>query len=83
LQKLKADLGPIVLAALADNRAVEVVLNADGQLWQERLGEPLREIGRMEPWQAEALICTVAAILKVTVTRERPLLVQLVQLVQL
>jgi P-type conjugative transfer ATPase TrbB len=72
LRKLKADLGPVVLAALEDPLTVEVVLNADGCLWQECLGESMREVGRMEPWQAEALIGTVAAILKVTVTRDNP-----------
>src|SRR5689334_18863328 len=72
LKKLQSDLGPIVLEALADPKTVEVVLNPDGKLWQERLGEPMREIGAMPAWQAEALIGTVAAILKVTVTRDTP-----------
>src|SRR5690242_497161 len=72
LKKLRADLGPVVLAALEDPKTVEVVLNADGRLWQERLGEPMRKIGTMSASQAEAVLRTVAAILKTTVTRERP-----------
>jgi P-type conjugative transfer ATPase TrbB len=72
LRKLRADLGPAVLGALEDLATVEVMLNADGRLWQEKLGEPMREVGRTPAWQAEALIRTVAAILKTTVTRERP-----------
>lgn len=72
LRKLRADLGPIVLDALSDPKTVEVLLNADGRLWQERLGEPMREIGTMPAWQAEAVIRTVAAILKRVVTREIP-----------
>jgi type IV secretion system protein TrbB len=74
LRKLRVDLGPVVLAALEDPKTVEVVLNADGRLWQEKLGEPMRDIGTMPVWQAEALIGTVAAILKVTATRENCLL---------
>ena len=74
LRKLRADLGPVVLGALEDPRTVEVLLNADGRLWQERLGEPLKQIGVMDAWQAEAIIRTVAALLKTIVTRERPLL---------
>jgi P-type conjugative transfer ATPase TrbB len=73
LQKLRADMGKVVLAALEDPKTVEVMLNPDGRLWQERFGEPLRQIGTMPSWQAEALIRTVAALLKSTVTRENPL----------
>ncbi|HEY0793472.1 MAG TPA: P-type conjugative transfer ATPase TrbB [Chthoniobacterales bacterium] len=74
LKKLRLDLGPTVLDALEDPQTVEVMLNADGRLWQERLGEGMREVGRMDPWQAEALIRGVAACLKTTVTWERPLI---------
>lgn len=72
LRKLRADLGPIILDALSDRKTVEVMLNADGRLWQERLGEPMKEIGAMAAWQAEAIVRTVAATLKTVVTRERP-----------
>jgi hypothetical protein len=74
LRKLRADPGAVVLDALSDPKTVEVMLNADGQLWQERLGEPLREIGAMEAWQAEVIVCAVAAILKRVVTRENPII---------
>ena len=73
LKKLRADLGPPVLATLEDRHTIEMVLNPDDRLWQEKLDELMQEIGRMEPWQAEALIRTVAAILKVVVTRENPI----------
>jgi type IV secretion system protein TrbB len=73
LRKLRMDLGPVVLGALEDPRTVEVLLNADGRLWQERLGEPMREIGTMPEWQADCVIRCVAAILKTTVTRENPI----------
>ena len=73
LQKLRADMGKVVLAALEDPKTVEVMLNPDGRLWQERFGEPLRQIGTMPSWQSEAVVRTVAAILKVVVTRENPI----------
>jgi hypothetical protein len=47
LEKLRRDLGPEFLKALTDPETVEIVLNADGFLWQERLGEPMRLIGNM------------------------------------
>ena len=40
--KLQKDLGEVFLAALADPETVEILLNADGTLRQERLGQPLR-----------------------------------------
>src|SRR5689334_1190581 len=72
LRKLRADLGPVVLAALEDPKTVEVLLNADGKLWGERLGEPMRQVGTMDALQAESIVRSVAAILKTMVTRERP-----------
>lgn len=73
-EKLRRDLGPIISAALEDERTIEVMLNPDGQLWQERLGEPMRCIGRMEASRAEAVIKTLASHLDREVTRESPLL---------
>jgi type IV secretion system protein TrbB len=46
LAKLRKDLGEVFLAALEDSETVEIVLNADGTLWQERLGEPLEGSSR-------------------------------------
>ena len=33
------------MAALTDPKTVEIMLNADGKLWQGRLGEKMRQIG--------------------------------------
>jgi type IV secretion system protein TrbB len=72
LEKLRRDLGEVFLAALADPTTVEILLNADGNLWQERLGEPLRPIGTMIASRAEAVLRTVAACLQTTITRDKP-----------
>jgi P-type conjugative transfer ATPase TrbB len=71
--KLERDLGLLVGAALADSRTVEIVLNADGQLWQERLGEPMERIGELPRAKAQAVIETVAGTHGKVVTREFPL----------
>jgi Flp pilus assembly CpaF family ATPase len=55
-KKLERDMGPELLVALNDPRTVEIMLNADGRLWQERLGEPMRCIGTMRVAQAQAII---------------------------
>ena len=44
-RKLERDLGPLLMSALGDSKTVEVMLNADGKLWHERLGEKMRCIG--------------------------------------
>jgi type IV secretion system protein TrbB len=56
LEKLRRDLGEVFLAALDDPDTVEILLNADGTLWQERLGKPLRPIGTMSASRAEAAL---------------------------
>jgi P-type conjugative transfer ATPase TrbB len=72
--KLRADLGPLVRDALEDPKTVEIMLNADGRLWQERLGEPMKEIGWMDRPQAEALIWGVASAMGTVIDAEHPLL---------
>jgi Flp pilus assembly CpaF family ATPase len=73
-KKLERDMGPELLAALNDPRTVEIMLNADGRLWQERLGEPMRCIGTMRVAQAQAIIETVAGYHSKEVTRHKPML---------
>lgn len=72
-RKLERDMGPNLLAALQDSRTVELLLNADGRIWQERLGEPMNCIGSLRPAQGEAIIRTVASYLDKTVTSATPM----------
>jgi Flp pilus assembly CpaF family ATPase len=72
LAKLRKDLGEVFLAALADPETVEIVLNADGSLWQERLGEALHQIGTMTATAADAAMRTLAAFYHSVLTRECP-----------
>jgi len=73
-KKLERDMGPQLLAALHDPRTVEIMLNADGRLWRERLGEPMKCIGTLRVAQAEAVIKTVAGYHGKEVTRGKPTL---------
>src|SRR5580704_754259 len=72
LAKLRKDLGEVFLAALADPETVEIVLNADGTLWQERLGESLQQIGTMTATAADAAMRTLASFHHSVLTRESP-----------
>ena len=74
IEKLRRDLGSVIVTALADPRTVEVMMNADGSIWHERLGEPMKRIGDIAAQRTEAIIKTVAGYLDKTVTRHSPLI---------
>lgn len=73
-EKLWRDLGELVATALQHPQTIEVALNPDGKLWAERIGEPMKCIGTMEPFHAEAVIKTLASHLHEVVTRSTPIL---------
>lgn len=72
--KLERELGPVFLEALRDPRTVELMLNPDGRLWQERLGERMKCIGSMRWTQAQSVIMTVAGYHGKEITKDQPLL---------
>ena len=73
-KKLERDMGPLLLDALHDPKTVELMLNTDGRLWQERLGERMECIGTLRPAQAEAIIKTVAGYHGKEITRTKPII---------
>ena len=73
-KKLERDMGPELLTVLNDPRTVEIMLNADGKLWLERLDEPMQCIGTLRVAQAQAIIETVAGYHGKEVTRSKPVL---------
>ncbi|HVI56688.1 MAG TPA: P-type conjugative transfer ATPase TrbB [Luteibacter sp.] len=73
-EKLLRDLGDAFMNAFNDPRTVEIMLNADSRLWQERLGEGMRCIGSMRPSQSEAVIKTTAGYYGKEITRANPVL---------
>lgn len=74
METLQRNAGQLFLEALRDPLTIEVMLNPDGRLWVERLGEEKKIIGSMEGGKAEALMRVVASSLKKTITYERPIL---------
>jgi P-type conjugative transfer ATPase TrbB len=73
-KKLERDMGPLLMDALNDPRTVELMLNADGRLWQELLGQPMKCIGALRPAQGEAIIKTVAGYHGKEITRLKPII---------
>ncbi len=72
LEKLRRDFGPVFLAALNDPQTIEILLNADGTLWQEKLGGRMEIIGQMSAARAEAVLRTIAACLNTVITWDQP-----------
>lgn len=74
LDALRRHAGPLLLGALGHELTIEVMLNPDGRLWQERLGEEMKPIGTMDRHKAEAMIRVVASTLNQTITSDNPIL---------
>ncbi|PTR05615.1 type IV secretion system protein VirB11 [Nitrosospira sp. Nsp5] len=72
--KLARDLGDEFLLVLHDPKTVEIMLNADGRLWQERLGEPMRCFGTMRAATAQSIIRNVAGMHGRELTSQNPTL---------
>jgi len=71
---LRTAMGPAIAAALADPRTVEVMVNPDGRLWLDRLGEGRGDTGTViEPAQVERIIRLVASHARSEVHGDRPI----------
>lgn len=73
-RKLERDMGEEFLAALHHPKTVEIMLNPDGKLWLEQLGEAMRCIGTMRPAKSQAIIETISGFHGKEVTAKNPLL---------
>jgi type IV secretion system protein VirB11 len=71
---LRSAMGPAIAAALADARGVEVMVNPDGVLRLDRLGEGRVETGeRIDPAQAERIVRLVASTARAEVPAAAPI----------
>ncbi|TWI46159.1 type IV secretion system protein VirB11 [Pseudomonas duriflava] len=71
---LADEAGPLIVDALNDPKTIEVMLNPDGKLFKERLGEPKTHIGNIGPHQAFSILSRVAGYLQKEITRSSPTL---------
>lgn len=72
---LRTAMGPAIAAALADPLVVEVMVNPDGALRLDRLGEGRTDTGvRLEPAQVERIIRLVASHARAEVHGGAPIL---------
>jgi type IV secretion system protein TrbB len=72
---LRSAMGPVIASALADREIAEILLNPDGTLWFDRLGEGRRPSGHsLSATDAERIIRLVAAHLRLEVHAGAPIL---------
>lgn len=74
IANLRDALGDVIVSALNDPRVVEVMLNPDGKLFIERIGEGISVAGVMNGHDAEAVIGRVAHALSTEVNQDRPII---------
>lgn len=71
---LKTAMGPVIAQALGDPVVIEVMVNPDGKLWIDRLGEGRGNIGvRIHPSETERIIRLVASHVRAEVHADNPI----------
>jgi P-type conjugative transfer ATPase TrbB len=70
---LRHALGPVIVEALGDRMVVEVMVNPDGKIWVDKIGEGRSWTGqRLAPADAERILRLLADHVGEVVTRENP-----------
>lgn len=72
--KIRREFGDEILKLLEDQSTIELMLNSDGLLWIERLGENMQCLGEFSQAKAKSIIASVASFLDTTVNVENPIL---------
>ncbi len=72
--KILRELGSDICNALEDDKVIEIMLNSDGKIWIDKLGEGMSPIGEMSAPNALALLGTIADSLDTVVTKTQPIL---------
>lgn len=73
VRKLEESLGEDICVALADPTVIEIMLNPDGRLFIERLGQGMTQTGTMLAGTAEIVIGSVAHALGSEVSEDTPI----------
>lgn len=72
-EKLRRELGPVVLGELQNPKTEDVLLNPDGMLWAKRAGEGFVELGSYNQQNAISAMGTIAAWHETVINYERPI----------
>ena len=74
IELLQRNMSTELITALNDPRTVEVMLNPDGSLWVEKLGQPSEKVGNYEKTKAMAFMETISAYHNKELTANKPIL---------
>ncbi|SFJ42829.1 MULTISPECIES: P-type conjugative transfer ATPase TrbB [Phyllobacteriaceae] len=74
VRKLQDALGETICSALEDTSVVEIMLNPDGKLFVERLGQGIDSMGTLQPGAAEIIIGSVAHALQTEADEDQPII---------
>lgn len=73
-EKLTRELGTALYGLLTNPAVIEIILNSDGEIWVERLGEPMKFFEKMPRSQADSMLRTVASYVGVILNDSHPIL---------
>jgi P-type conjugative transfer ATPase TrbB len=71
-QRWCEDIPPCVLASLADDKIIEIMINPDGKILVDDLSSGIRSVGIIEPDKAEAFANLIASLMGTSITAENP-----------
>lgn len=74
MEALRRSFGPQVMSCFRDDSVVEIMLNTDGSLWVDKMGEGMSRLGEMTPVQAMACVQAAAALIGSVVNAAEPIL---------
>lgn len=74
MEALRRSMSSDLAGWLADPKVVEVMLNPDGGLWIDAMGEGMRRVGEIDAIRSLSIINSVAALLGTVVTADEPIL---------
>jgi type IV secretion system protein VirB11 len=74
IRKLRDALGEAICRALDDTSVVEIMVNPDGRLFVERLGQGMQMLAALQPGAAEIIIGSVAHALQSEADADRPII---------
>lgn len=74
MEALRRGIGNDLAGWLADPKIVEVMLNPDGGMWIDAMGEGMRRVGEIDAIRSLSIINSVAALLGTVVTADQPIL---------
>ena len=69
--KIRSCAGDVINKALDDPLTCEVMVNPDSRIWQERFGEPMKCIGKLEPYKVDSMLRFLASVLRKTISYEQ------------